>query len=210
MAILTQMYILAVIVAVPILLFLLKTVRMSLWQKNRPFFLFLIKFGLSYLVLSVLYGLYLDQYNAAEFEVDGATAMVARQSEGFAVLTGQPAHIEKHPTQAAYRFFMGEKSVARVVEGCNAVSVMILFVAFIAAFSTTLKRTLLFMLGGVVIIHVLNIIRIALLAMGFYYYPKYKELLHDILFPLFIYGVVFALWVLWVLKLSGNAGKNKA
>ena len=82
--------------------------------------------------------------------------------------------------------------------------------SFIIAFSTTFKRTSLYIIIGVLIIHVLNIVRIALLGLGFYYYPEYEELMHDILFPLFIYGVVFALWVLWVMKLSGNAKKDKA
>jgi exosortase family protein XrtF len=85
---------------------------------------------------------------------------------------------------------------------------MILFAAFIVAFSSTFKRTSLFIVGGLLVIHVLNIIRIALLSLGFYYYPEHKAILHDIVFPLFIYGVVFLLWIIWVTKLSGNAKKN--
>ena len=115
-----------------------------------------------------------------------------------------------HLKQAAYVFFVNNDSVARIVEGCNGVSVMILFIAFIIAFSTTFKKTSLYILIGLLIIHLLNIVRIALLGLGFYYYPEHEELLHDILFPLFIYGVVFALWVLWVMKFSGNAKKSKA
>ncbi|MBF01579.1 exosortase family protein XrtF [Flavobacterium coralii] len=181
---------------------------MSIWQKNRPFFLFLIKFGLSYLILSVLYWLYLNQYNAEANEADGMTTIVAEQSQDVALWLGQEAYITEHPEQPSYRFFINNKAVARVVEGCNAVSVMILFAAFVIAFSTTFKRTSLFILAGIVIIHILNVVRVALLSMGFYYYPEYKELMHDILFPLFIYGVVFALWVLWVMKISGYGKKH--
>lgn len=178
---------------------------MSLFKKNRPFFLFLLKFGVSYIALSAIYWVYLQQYDAAAFEPDGMTAIVAKQSKGFMELLGEDVAITPHESEASYRFFVNGKRVARVVEGCNAVSVMILFVAFIVAFSSAFKRTVLFIIAGLIIIHILNIVRVGLLSAGFYYYPQYKELLHDIVFPLFIYGVVFALWIIWVTKLSGNA-----
>lgn len=182
---------------------------MSLLQKNRPFFIFLLKFGLSYLLLSVLYWLYLSGYDTANFEPDGMTTLVAQQSRNVAQMMGADASILPHSSEASYRFLLNGKSMVRIVEGCNAVSVMILFAAFIIAFSTTFKRTALYIIAGILIIHVLNIIRIALLVLGFHHYPEYKDLLHDIIFPLFIYGVVFVLWVVWVTKFSGNAKKNK-
>jgi exosortase family protein XrtF len=175
---------------------------MSLLKKNRPFFIFLLKFGLSYLLLSVLYWLYLGQFDAAKLEPDGMTTIVAKQAVAVGRLMGADASIVPHPREASYRYLMNGKSVMRIVEGCNAVSVMILFVAFVVAFTSTLKRTSIFIFTGVAIIHILNIIRVALLGFGFYYYPEYKELLHDIIFPLFIYGVVFILWILWVTKFS--------
>lgn len=182
---------------------------MSLLKKNRPFFLFLIKFGVSYLLLSGIYALYLNQFDNGE--PDGVTHMVARQARGLTNFLGQDASIEKHTKEASYRFFINGTPAARIVEGCNAVSVMVLFVAFIVAFSSTFKRTALFIVAGILVLHLLNIVRVSLLCMGYYYYPEYKKLLHDIVFPLFIYGVVFLLWIVWVKKLSGNAKnvKNK-
>lgn len=182
---------------------------MSLLQKNRPFFIFLIKFGISYLLLTGLYSLYLSQFDADNYEPDGVTKMVAKQAEGFAAFIGEDVKTERHPQEASYRFFINGVSSARIVEGCNAVSVMILFTAFIIAFSSTFKRTALFIIAGILTLHVLNIIRVALLSMGYYYYPRLQGFLHDIIFPLFIYGAVFLLWIIWVQKFSGNAKKVK-
>lgn len=181
---------------------------MGIVAKNKPFFLFLLKFGLSYLLLSVLYWAFLSQYDAENFEPDAMTTIVAEQARGIVQFFGEEAAIAPHPREASHYFFVNGKRVARIVEGCNAVSVMILFMAFIVAFSTTFKRTALYIMAGIIIIHLLNIIRVALLTLGFYYYPEYKSLLHDILFPLFIYGVVFILWVAWVMKFSGNAKRT--
>lgn len=183
---------------------------MGVLQKNKAFFVFLAKFGLSYLALSLLYWLFLSGYDAALFEPDGMTRIVAEQSCGLLNFLGEEARITQRHTEASFRFFVNNNAVARIVEGCNAISVMILFAAFIVAFSTTIKKTTLYIVAGVIILHVLNVIRISLLCMGLYYYPQYGEFLHDIFFPLFIYGVVFVLWVAWVIKFSGNAAKVSA
>lgn len=179
---------------------------MGVLRKNRPFFLFLIRFAVGYVVLSGLYWLYLGRFDAAHHEPDGMTYVVAHQAQ---LLAGSSASIAPHPSEASYRFFIHGKSVVRIVEGCNGISVMILFAAFTIAFASTFKRTLVFTLVGVAVIHILNIVRIALLALGFYHYPEYGDLLHEVFFPLFIYGVVFGLWLLWVFKFSGYAAKAK-
>jgi len=183
---------------------------MGVFQKNRAFFLFLAKFAISYLILSGLYWLYLSQYDADLLQTDGMTHSVAKQSGWLIRWFGEGAFIEPHESQACYRLYVNNQRVARIVEGCNAVSVMILFAAFIVAFSTTFKRTLLYILAGLIIIHVLNILRIALLGLGIFYYRDYAPFLHDVVFPLFIYGVVFVLWVAWVIKFSGNAKTTSA
>lgn len=183
---------------------------MSILSENKPFFLFLGKFIISYLVLTCIYMLYLSQYNEAAFETDGITHAVAKQSSALVRFLGEESHLAPHPNQAADKFFVNNKYVARIVEGCNAISVMILFAAFIVSFSTTVKRTTLYILAGFVIIYLLNIMRIALITLGAYYYPEYSSFIHDIIFPLFIYGVVFVLWIIWVLKFYKNAKQAKA
>nr|WP_311195767.1 hypothetical protein [Antarcticibacterium sp. 1MA-6-2] len=64
------------------------------------------------------------------------------------------------------------------------------------------------MLAGGVIIYVMNIVRIALLSIGIYEYPRYAEFMHSILFPLVIYGTVFVLWIFWVRIYSNNSGNE--
>jgi len=85
---------------------------------------------------------------------------------------------------------------------------MILFTAFIIAFSGKLLQTTIYIMFGVLIIHLLNVLRIALLTMGLIHYKVYEHLMHDIIFPLFIYGVVFGLWLIWVNKFSGYDKKT--
>ena len=96
------------------------------------------------------------------------------------------------------RLFVNNEYLVRIIEGCNSVSVLILFISFIAAFHTDFKRTFLFAIAGSVLIYIFNLLRIVWLAIGIYHYPEYEELLHGTIFPAIIYGTVFLLWIIWV------------
>ncbi|MEW5674955.1 exosortase family protein XrtF [Flavobacterium enshiense] len=183
----------------------------QLLLQYKPFFIFLLKFFVLYAVLSVGYRVYLNQFDASKNELDGFTQTVAWQSKEVIVFFGKEANIEPNLFEPCMNLIYQGKYVARIVEGCNAISVMILFAAFVFAFSTRWVKTVSYILAGCLIIHILNVIRIALLAMALYGYPDYEHILHGVLFPLFIYAVVFVLWVLWLWKFSGyekeTAGK---
>lgn len=174
----------------------------------KPFFAFLIKFLLFYVVFAFLYKMYLNQYDAGTNEVDYFTEVVANQTVDLLNFVVGEAKNLPHQTESSIKVFFKDKYLARVVEGCNAVSVMILFAAFIFAFSNRWKKTGLYIVIGILIIHALNILRIALLTYALYYYPAYEELLHGTIFPLFIYGVVFLLWIFWITKFSGYVKRN--
>ena len=173
-------------------------------KKYKPFLLFLAKFFVYYVLLTAVYQLYLSGYDEAANEVDSITHSVAIQSEALLQTVGD-AKMDKHPAQPSMRLFYQNHYVARIIEGCNAISVMILFAAFVVAFSGKPKQTVFFILGGSVIIHILNIVRIALLCILIHNFPQHEHFLHGVIFPLIIYGVVFILWVIWVNKFSHYA-----
>ena len=159
------------------------------------------------MVLTIIYQYYLNQFDIKNNEVDGFTKLVSTQVEQLLLLFNGDAHIELHPSQPCYKFFYNGKYVSRIIEGCNALSVIILFISFVIAFSGKLKNTIYFIISGSIIIHVLNITRISLLMVAFYNFPEANFILHDILFPLVIYGAVFILWIIWVNKYSFYAKK---
>ena len=154
------------------------------------------------MVLTIIYQYYLNQFDIKNNEVDGFTKLVSTQVEQLLLFFNGDANIELHPSQPCYKFFYNGKYVSRIIEGCNALSVIILFISFVIAFSGKLKNTIYFIISGSIIIHVLNITRIALLMVAFYNFPEANFILHDILFPLVIYGAVFILWIIWVNKFS--------
>ncbi|SEP78929.1 exosortase family protein XrtF [Flavobacterium urocaniciphilum] len=174
-------------------------------NQHKPFFVFLLKFVLFYLIFTLIYKFYLSQFEVQNNEVDNITKFVAEQTKSVLVAMGKDSDVLKHEFEPSYKILYSNKYLARVVEGCNAISVIILFASFVFAFSSTFKRTFLFIISGSLLIFVLNILRIAFLTIALYNFPKNEHFLHDIVFPIVIYGVVFLLWIIWVLKFSGYA-----
>jgi len=142
--------------------------------------------------------LYLDASDGSKYYPDYLTNLVAKQSQSVLQTMGYDATIAKHPNEPSMKLIINNKFVARVVEGCNSVSIIILFISFIIAFAGKFKTTLFYILAGSVLIYAVNLFRIAILSAGLYHYPWRKEILHTVIFPLIIYGMVFLLWMFWV------------
>ncbi|MEX1381949.1 exosortase family protein XrtF [Lutibacter sp.] len=173
-------------------------------QNNKTVIIFLAKFFGTYMLLFLLYSSYLskNQTTAAFFACTPITKTVAEQSQYLLNLVGFDAKIEQHASELSIKLFINSMYVARVVEGCNAVSIIILFIAFIVAFASGFKKTALYILFGSLIIYIINIVRIAIIALAIYKYPAYENVLHAIIFPSIIYGITFLLWFIWIQKFS--------
>ena len=87
-------------------------------------------------------------------------------------------------------------------EPCNGIKVFGLFAIFILSFQGNLIKKLIFIPLGILIIHFLNIIRIALLTYISAVNPFILDFNHNITFQLIIYGSMLALWYLWIIKFS--------
>ena len=178
-------------------------------QAYRPFLFFLLRFGAAYLLLVFLYATYLGQFDVKQKEVDSITYEVAQQSKFVLHFFDDSASIAPNPKEAGVKLFYRQRWIARIIEGCNAVSVMILFVSFVVAFRGKMKSMLWFIPLGIVVIHCANILRIAFLAVALYHFPQAEHVLHGVLFPLAIYGIVFLLWMVWVNRFSIYAQRDE-
>lgn len=170
----------------------------ELFKKYSSVIRFIVIFLGSYFIFSLFYNIYLELSNSAVYYPDFFTYLVSVQSKAVIEFMGYTSFITPHDAEASMKLFINDYFLVRVVEGCNSVSIIILFISFILAFFASLKLTLIYILAGSVIIYVMNIVRIAILTIGIYEYPQHAELLHSIIFPLIIYGTVFLLWLLWV------------
>ncbi|MFL0354307.1 exosortase family protein XrtF [Xanthomarina sp. GH4-25] len=165
---------------------------------------FILTFLLVYTVLSVTYKLYLQYGSSETYYPDYMTNLVAKQSKELLENLGYHAQVIPHPKEPSMKLIINKKYVARVIEGCNSVSVIILFASFIMAFTGRFKATVLYLLAGSVLIYVVNLIRVVILSVGLYHYPWRKDILHTVIFPAIIYGMVCLLWLFWVNRFSNQ------
>ena len=174
----------------------------ALLLKYKSVVKFILTFLAVYVVLTLSYKLYIDFSDGSKYYPDYFTNLVAEQSKSLINAVGYDAQISPHSNERSMKLLVNSKFVARVVEGCNSISVIILFVSFIIAFSGKFKVTFFYLLAGSVLIYVVNLVRIAILSIGLYNYPWRRDILHTVIFPLIIYGLVFLLWMLWVNQFS--------
>lgn len=170
----------------------------ALLFKYRSVLRFIALFLGTYIILSLLYGLYLKLSEKGAYPPDVVTHLVAKQSSDLLNSIGYDAEVVPGDSKPMMKLVVEGKFLAQIIQGCNSLSIIILFASFIVAFAEKFRKTLLFILAGGVLIYAVNILRIAVLSVALYEYPEHKEILHGVVFPGLIYGMVFMLWMLWI------------
>ena len=166
--------------------------------------LFLIRFFVTYFILFGTYSFYLNKIKQKEgvFSCSPITKTVANQTKTLLSVFDYNVETLQHTEEMSMKVILNNTYVSRVIEGCNSISIIILFIAFIVAFRGGIKETIIFGTIGSIIIYGVNIIRISFLTAMIYEYKHYQDVLHNIVFPLIIYGTTFLLWIVWVHKFS--------
>ncbi|MDN3724500.1 exosortase family protein XrtF [Aequorivita sp. SDUM287046] len=174
----------------------------KLFLKYKSVIRFIFLFLGTYLLLGILYSIYLKLSETGSYFPDLITNLVAKQSAALLDNFGYNSILYKDSLSEGMLLTIDKKYTVNIVEGCNAVSVIILFIAFIIAFAEKFKKTFLFLFAGSVIIYAVNILRIAILTVALYKFPQYESMLHSVVFPGIIYSMVFILWMVWVWMLK--------
>lgn len=161
----------------------------------KPILLVLLRFVIIYLVLLFAYQMYLQPFEG--IDMDPFSYWVADQVVFMQNFLGFSTVLVPYPINETAVFQTENIDVSRMVEGCNTVSILILFVAFIFAFYKGWK-TFLFVFFSVIILHIANVFRIIGLNLVILKHPDYGKFTHDYLFPAAIYGMVVAFWLIWI------------
>lgn len=171
----------------------------AIYQTYKTVIHFLLRFFGVYAGLSWAYFSYLKAF---EHRSDIFTVWVGQSSQWLIGLFGYESRILSKPGIPNLQLYINETYVARIIEGCNAASILILFLSFVVAFSGKTKTMILFLIAGILLISGINIVRIAFLSIVLYEFPQHGEWLHQLVFPAIIYGFTILLWLVWILKFS--------
>jgi exosortase/archaeosortase family protein len=100
-------------------------------------------------------------------------------------------------------YLIGENGTIYMAKFCLGIQTTIIFTLFILLTGQNLKKQIFYVLFGIIVINVVNILRFVLLFIHLQKHGEYKLTmdLHDI-FNIVVYSVVFVLWIIWLEKYS--------
>lgn len=90
-----------------------------------------------------------------------------------------------------------------LVDGCNGIAAIGLFIGFVLAYPGEWIPRVSFIVIGIGVIYLVNIVRIAVLVVTQVRWPAFFSFTHDYSTTAIFYLVIFGLWVVWA-NLGGN------
>ena len=88
-------------------------------------------------------------------------------------------------------------------DACNGIPLFAVFTIVISCFPGPWKTKLWYIPIGILFIHLINIIRLAILSIIVFYSPDSLDFNHTYTFQILVYGLMFLLWIRWIKKYSG-------
>ncbi len=168
----------------------LKEIKETL-KRNQKAVLFVAKLIGIYLLFQFIYDYVLSPYTIVDHWLINS---IVNTSESIIQLLGY----DLLQTNGIYQYHLGIADTSGVVIGnpCDGLSLFILYLAFILVFTGKWFVKLLFIIPGILLIHLLNVLRIVALALIVKYYPDTLDFHHSYTFTLIVYAFIFALWAI--------------
>ncbi|MDX2171889.1 MAG: archaeosortase/exosortase family protein [Bacteroidota bacterium] len=173
--------------------------------KQNAFFRFIVFAALLYAILFFVYQYVIKKYTYYDQKFIGS---IITSSEYFVKLLGYKTFTVLQDRDYQVVGIDGSNGVW-VGSNCNAITLFSLFSVFIIAYPGNQKNKLWFIPTGIVLIHLLNLIRVVALVLIAYYSPTSLNFNHTYTFTFLVYAFILFLWIVWVNKFSQKKTKSK-
>ena len=105
---------------------------------------------------------------------------------------------------SAANIFLDGKLALGIADGCNALELFILYASFIFCMPTNFKRAAFFIIGGIIVIFILNILRCSGMLWMSLHKKEWFDFAHHYAFKLIVYAAIFGGWVWYCRKINTN------
>lgn len=173
--------------------------------KQNRFLKFLVVSSVIYLALYLFFEFYIKKHT---FIDQRFIALIINSSDFFLNLIGYDTFKTISDSDYQVLGIDGSNGVW-IGSSCNALTLFFLFAVFIAAYPGHQKSKLWYIPLGLLLIHILNIIRVIALALIAFYNKDYLDFNHTYTFTFIIYGFIFLLWMIWVNNYSTKGSDAK-
>ncbi|WP_051312895.1 archaeosortase/exosortase family protein [Sporocytophaga myxococcoides] len=173
---------------------------MSFFSRKNPVFVFLATVIVLYIIWETFYASYLC---ASPFSYK-ISSFLGWTSSYFFSLTG----LKLNWIEATYCISIDGRPALYIGNSCNGLAFFGLFTCFVLAFPASWKSKLWFLPLGILAIHVLNMIRVILLILNFYFYNTSFDFNHKYTFNFVVYGFMLLVWLYWAKKQLPDAAQT--
>lgn len=164
--------------------------------KQNRFLRFLLTSSLAYLILYLVYQFYIKKNT---FIDQAFIRVIINSAEWLLQLLGYKTFKTLSDTDFQVLGIDSSNGVW-IGSGCNSITLFCLFAVFIIAYPGSFKNKWWYVGVGILSIHILNIFRVAALAIIQLKSPAWLDFNHTYTFTFIIYGYIFLLWMIWVNK----------
>lgn len=174
---------------------------------NRQLVIFLLKlFGLIVGWLLIYHYLFLPTRLPDKWLTD---AIAAGSSVLLNIFSASHYTWADDPAWLAAHIYKGSKTVLVIVDGCNGLDFMAIYLGLVILFPYALRRKIIFSIVGLVTLILANILRCVILYWIGSYHRDLFVISHHYVFTLLMYLVVLALWILYT-RVNKNKDEVKA
>jgi exosortase family protein XrtF len=174
-----------------------------MWRefKNNPYFRFTFLAIILYVIWYVIYEAWLHPSGLWDRLIINNLVYL---SDGLLHILGYDTLPAADPNSTIRIVGIDGTSGVWIGDPCNGFSLFALFVIFMITYPGPWKQKWWFTLVGIVIIHLVNVLRITALAILVKVNPDWLYFNHNYTFTIIVYSVVFLLWWIWAKKFAAH------
>lgn len=165
---------------------------MNFFSRKNPVLVFLVTVIVLYIIWETFYASYLCM-SPFSFKI---SSLLGRSSSYFFSLID----LNLNWSEATHCVSINGRPALYIGTPCNGLAFFGLFACFVIAFPASWKSKLWFLPLGILAIHVLNMIRVILLILNFYFYNRSFDFNHKYTFNFVVYGFMLLVWLYWAKK----------
>ena len=102
------------------------------------------------------------------------------------------------------------KPIMNIADECNGLELFVLYLGFLLAMPTSIKRKFIFALIGMALIHFVNLMRCVGLSLVLMNWDRYFDIAHHYIFKIMVYSTIFVLWIVFSKKLQFTKTTHEA
>ena len=175
-----------------------------------PVRLFLGKALLFFIAWKIIYGVFLVHTNVLDYPLtthvgDASVYLLNNWTSmsGFTSVREICASIYAgdNINELASKIYHNGEGIIYIVDGCNALELMVLYIGFIVCMPSNFWRKVMYIIIGVILLDIVNILRCSGLIYLREYFDAYFEFAHHYLLKASIYTATFLMWMVYVRKI---------